>query len=197
MQSAPSNTNAQEIDAWAVRNDFLRLKSESECLSFLSQTGLFSNELIKAPDCVVEWSELQRVQDSIRNYLVHPSMLQGERSDRRDEEGDFISSAVDRASRSRTEFHWDERQRKLQLVADDTLSAMLVSVLIDHLKGAKFKVCARPDCRKLFELTSSHRRKFCSQYCGHFESLRRFRRAHAPQTKARTIHPTACTADVR
>ena len=41
----------------------------------------------------------------------------------------------------------------------------------------KTKVCARPDCGKEFPVTSKHKRRYCTQYCGHLESIRRNRKS--------------------
>lgn len=53
---------------------------------------------------------------------------------------------------------------------------LLATVLADIAKGIRFKVCKRKDCGKSFPLESEHKRKFCSQYCGHLFSLRRARK---------------------
>lgn len=39
-----------------------------------------------------------------------------------------------------------------------------------------WKRCKRPDCGNLFRATDDARKIFCSQYCGHLESMRKKRR---------------------
>ncbi|MBX3333931.1 MAG: hypothetical protein KF876_07390 [Nitrospira sp.] len=54
---------------------------------------------------------------------------------------------------------------------------------IDLIRGAKFKVCERPDCKTPFPILSGHARKYCDWYCGHIESVRRTRMKAKRQRK--------------
>jgi hypothetical protein len=54
--------------------------------------------------------------------------------------------------------------------------AVRTTVTVDLLNESQFKVCARRDCSKPFRIQSKHTRIFCSQYCGHLESVRRQRK---------------------
>lgn len=58
-----------------------------------------------------------------------------------------------------------------------TYRSILASVQFKLAQGAKFRVCARKDCRLPFEITSRHSRRFCTQYCAHITSLRQRRKA--------------------
>jgi hypothetical protein len=58
-----------------------------------------------------------------------------------------------------------------------SLDAIHHSVTLDLLRGVKFMVCARSDCRKPFAVESGHERLYCEQYCGHLVSVRRNRLA--------------------
>jgi CGNR zinc finger len=81
-------------------------------------------------------------------------------------------------------FHWHSDpklewrgSRNVAVIEEgNALSAMLATIEIDHLRGAKFGVCARPDCRVFYEITSAHGRRYCGQYCAHIESVRRTRK---------------------
>ena len=55
--------------------------------------------------------------------------------------------------------------------------AIRATITIDLLNGAKFRICAREDCRTPYLVESGHPRKFCKQYCGHVVSQRKKRRA--------------------
>jgi hypothetical protein len=71
---------------------------------------------------------------------------------------------------------------------DTTLDALLASVHIDCIRGARFKRCARRDCPekdRIFELDSNHARKYCSPYCAHLASLRRLRARKRRQRSGR------------
>lgn len=58
------------------------------------------------------------------------------------------------------------------VVVSGVFPSMLATVQFKLAQGATFKACARKDCRLPFEITSRHRRKFCTQYCAHITSLR-------------------------
>jgi hypothetical protein len=54
--------------------------------------------------------------------------------------------------------------------------SILATVQFKLVQGAKFRTCARKDCRLPFEVTSHHKRRFCTQYCAHITSLRQRRK---------------------
>jgi hypothetical protein len=54
--------------------------------------------------------------------------------------------------------------------------AIKATVTIDLLRRLKFKTCARPDCAAPFAISSKRKRKYCSQYCGHLQSVRKNRK---------------------
>jgi len=58
----------------------------------------------------------------------------------------------------------------------DIFPSMLATIQFKLVQGSRFRVCARRDCRLPFEVTSRHKRRFCTQYCAHFTSLRNRRR---------------------
>ena len=63
----------------------------------------------------------------------------------------------------------------------ETRGTLFASVLLDLASGARFRSCPRSDCPNHrqgtvpFKLMSRHRRRYCSQYCAHLESIRRNR----------------------
>ena len=169
-----------KIDAWKVREEFLGLKSEAEFLGFLNRVGRFSAGM--APDSGVwdlkdfkGWQQvfrefLKRQPDMWPNYFVkltasapgfNVGLIQSE-----------VKLAVD--TRLRIRLSWQRRSAIIWV--SEAVSAILVTIYIDHLRGLRFRFCARRDCRGAFEVTSRHRRKYCQQYCAHLESLRRMRK---------------------
>lgn len=63
--------------------------------------------------------------------------------------------------------------------------AMLSTVTFDAMRGVKFGVCARADCRRPFPIESQHRRIYCDQYCGHLVSVRKRRSDRRSQSKSK------------
>jgi hypothetical protein len=68
---------------------------------------------------------------------------------------------------------------KAHVIVNRTFPAILATVQFKLAQGARFRTCARKDCRLPFEITSQHKRRFCTQYCAHLTSLRRRRKAKA------------------
>jgi len=58
---------------------------------------------------------------------------------------------------------------------NDAFRMLLATVFIDVVRGIRFKVCQRKDCRKPFPLESKHKKKFCCWYCAHITTVRRNR----------------------
>ena len=167
------------LDAWKVRDEFLSLKSEAEFLGFLNKIGRFSRGFARDGDW--ELSDLKGWQQVFRKFLIsspatwHDHLVK------------LAASApgfnlrlidLDVAVSLKTSFQlhlsWQRRSAVIRVV--DAVSAILASIYIDHLRGLRLRFCARPDCRKPFEITSRHKRKYCEQYCAHLEALRRMRR---------------------
>lgn len=55
--------------------------------------------------------------------------------------------------------------------------------LLKSFRRRGWKRCQREDCGNLFPVTDDKRKMFCSQYCGHLESVRRKRKAERRQKK--------------
>lgn len=50
--------------------------------------------------------------------------------------------------------------------------ALALTLSVDRVLRARVRKCARPDCGVVFTFTGGHKRKYCSWYCGHIESVR-------------------------
>jgi hypothetical protein len=62
------------------------------------------------------------------------------------------------------------------VLVNGVFPSIFATVQFKLVQGATFRTCARKDCRLPFEVTSLHRRRFCTQYCAHITSLRQRRR---------------------
>lgn len=177
------------FDGRLVRERFMELKSDEEILNFLNQLGRFSR-----------LAEAERLRGWRQTDIAHWQTMFAEFAKRPpDKWSKYIEAlysskpnfnilgvigALNLSSRHAVEFHWhglpqiDWRGAKHLAVIEtsDVVSAILSTIEIDHLRGAKFGVCARRDCPQFFEITSRHSRKYCSQYCAHLESVRRTRK---------------------
>jgi len=131
-------------------------------LNFFRETRFILNDLMH---CKAEFRELFLRSARPRNLADAERVAERE---------DLFSLAFD----------WGKAVPKPTITTVCFWSAVLLSLQIDHATGATFRSCARPDCGIPYPLTNRHKRKYCSQYCGHLESLRRQRGTTAPIRRA-------------
>lgn len=184
------------LDAWEVRKEFSELRHDRDALqNFLRETGDFC--WIDEYRPITE-SELWKFQAAIRQQLLKPTLSENRIKLATDGILPFDPTdkrALEEASRkawSAMTFEWVIHNRIQahvmninigfengtlvgEVEARNTFDAILSTVFIDRLKKLRFKVCKRPDCAAIYELTSRHRRKFCSYECAHLMAVRRSR----------------------
>ncbi len=174
-----AGSSGQLYEAWDVRQAFLELRTEEDFLHFLNQYGRFSPKADYAG--LWELRDLRGWQQVFRDLMTHSPATWKEYLEKlTTEKPEFnarrISLALNDPRRFTIQFFWKGSARAAILHTQNVVMAIFATIHIDHLAGTKFRMCARPDCSKFFEITSKHKRKYCSQYCGHFESLRRTRK---------------------
>ena len=175
-------------NALTLRERFMDLRTEKQFLDFLNQFGEFSPlahaeriygwQMRDLIGCQEMFSELARRSPETWNEFAN-SLISRKSSVPRG-----IVGAVASSFRHNIEFRWKGSPhsdwmgaRNVAVVkTTNVVAAILTIIEIDHLRGVKFKGCARLDCRKFFEPTSNHERIYCNQYCAHLESLRRMRK---------------------
>ena len=167
------------LDAWKVREDFLSLKGEADFLGFLNRVGGFSAGM--APDSGLwDLNDLKGWQRVFRGFLkcspaMWPNYLVALETASPGFNARLIAMEVDLCFKTRLRIWLSWQRRSAVIRVAEAVSAILVTIYIDHLRGLRFRFCARRDCRRPFEITSRHKRKYCQQYCAHLESLRRMR----------------------
>ncbi|HEV2021840.1 MAG TPA: hypothetical protein VGQ94_04870 [Terriglobales bacterium] len=162
------------LDPWSARDRFLSLRTEKELLGFLNETGFFSVKYGKGKG-FWEYRDFQAWQLVMREFLRRPPAKWVKWLGSLTFDARMIVRALQLHEDLRVRFWWKGTKHFAGILAEDSLTAILATIYVDHLRGAKFRFCARHDCRKPFELVSKHRRRYCSQYCAHFQSLRRLR----------------------
>jgi hypothetical protein len=197
------------LDAWEVRKEFSELRHDRDALqNFLRKTGAFC--WIDQYRPITE-SELWKFQAAIRQQLLNPTVSENRIKLATDGILPFDPTderAMEEASRkawSAMTFEWVIHNRIQAHVmninigfedgtlvgeaeARNTFDAILSTIFIDRLKKLRFKVCKRPDCAAIYELTSRHKRQFCSYECAHLMAVRRSRtRSDANHNKKKTL----------
>jgi hypothetical protein len=189
------------LSAYASRDAFLRINKPGAALDFLSLTGYFRlDEFAKANACeTLAWSEFQRWQVFIA-ILVKQGFIKGMSTPQssskvkmdfdlpenlkgliwsmsRKEKGFFFRFPDGLVIKSQPEGPNPGTRPTLfaEIHVCSTLQAILATNYVDSLSGVNYGLCALPDCNQTFEITSTHKRDYCSQACAHKASVRRRR----------------------
>jgi hypothetical protein len=143
-------------DAWQLRDAFLRVAPNSRsALAFLNRWGRWTL------DSHTQLAKLVNFQKTVRQALI---------SSPDEWLIDEFVSGLDSLKRT-------DEYPYFRMETVECEPAIRATVTIDLLRKARFDTCARPDCGQPFAITSNHRRRYCTQYCGHLESVRRSRAA--------------------
>ena len=171
---------ATELDGWACRDEFFRLPREKKAyLDFLNKVGLWNEsdtdlktgltlapsfEEDRAPGFLAS-SDVWSFRDEMQRALMQPKR--------------FI------AMYAHGKHAWPIGLLKFDLAGKVPVLTietrcfrhlLIVTICADLARGLRFQECKRKDCGFPFPIETAHKRKYCSQYCGHLESVRRQRR---------------------
>jgi hypothetical protein len=83
------------------------------------------------------------------------------------------------------QIEWQDGQPRGVVELRSALGAVIASIQIDKLRGLEFRYCARPDCRKVFQLEGRRDRIYCSMDCGHYMAVKNSRKRLATQNRSR------------
>ena len=170
----------RRVDPWRMRDEFLRARTLASLAEFLNKYGHFGRGMQPRADVGSEYGRI-----TWKPHIVLP----GEIWKHKEAVATGLRSGAAKWFErmhfdlfSRPEFpHFVHSEHDIQ----DSLYA---TITVDFLRGVKFRACARKDCGFLFKLESRHKRRYCSQYCAHLESVRRNRRKKRPHAVNRAVH---------
>jgi CGNR zinc finger protein len=189
-----------ELDPWSVRKEFLELKHDQRAKleEFLKSTGAFCWINDYRP---LREEEIWVIQGILQKELLKPRAAAPARPS-----DDWSWSFADtiRKRISAYELNVVIRLQDGELVGlmqeSTTLDAILCTIVVDRVRKFRFKICARSECGKIYELTSRHRRKYCSFDCAHLvavrssrarleraSSKRKLKRLPGSSTRAKTV----------
>jgi hypothetical protein len=182
--NAPSGQTLKSVDlgeGWELVRRYLTVRAEDEhsILEFLVAHGWFHSpegsrrtEHLKDMEMPHGRFVLERfsrqgfatVQDYVRRMLITgnptlPTPWHGRSTE------EYKIAFAD--ARSGSQAH---------VVVNGTFPSILATIQFKLVQGATFQICSRRDCQLPFEVTSCHKRRFCTQYCAHLTSLRRRRK---------------------
>jgi len=187
---------APPFDPWEKRAEFFRLKEgDNDALqTFLDGVGLFTHASIEGAIEIALATADRKTIESLKENYRYVDAADGPHK----VWGDFLPLSADsiwstrkgtiremEAPRKGLGFDaWPFSVRLANLKSGPAAvittfafqEALAASVRIDHLLRAKIRRCRRPDCGIPFAAVGPRKRKYCSWYCGHIESVRRGRR---------------------
>jgi hypothetical protein len=186
LEVRPLPGYAKPFDAWMKRNEFFRLRrgDTDSLLAFLRTVGLFE----RADTVTAERTKSAVVTESevlTEHEMLPPVAYESKISEEHIWEFRRLIEGSLKALGEHTGKHIDFQVRilrakdgKLRSVLTTTTfsDALLLTLAVDQMEGAKVRKCARPDCGISFSVKSGHKRKYCEWYCGHIESVRKQRR---------------------
>src|SRR5271157_5680400 len=166
----------RELDPWDLRDAFLAWLPE-DWKNFLSFAGSFSTYGLDQGE-VMEWQGL------LREALKLPPKKWPQLQKR------FHPSKVEKfLAPLRIEFEWDEESPRAHIATMRSLDAIIATIQLDLLQGAKFRVCARHDCKEPPFQVGNRLKQFCSYECAHLAAVRRSRAAKAAKNKTHRGKP--------
>ncbi|WP_348265272.1 hypothetical protein P8935_12165 [Telmatobacter sp. DSM 110680] len=151
------------FDSWRLRDDFLGWSIE-DWQAFFYMAGKWSGVGYITQSDFAEWQQL------LREALVHPA------KDWKSLARQFALQKVSRlAGPMRILFDWQGDVPIAKVVLTDSLTAIIATIQVDALRGAKFRVCARHDCKSApFRIEARHK-IYCDSDCAHLVAVRNSR----------------------
>lgn len=164
-------TACEPLDLWQLRDDFLGWRLE-DWSGFFAMAGGWQGCFRISQRDFGEWQGL------LRAALLCPAQEWKSLSQR------FNSKKVAKLiGPMRFVFDWHGVVPRAKAILPDSLSAIIATLQIDALNGAKFRICARHDCKSApFKVEARHK-IYCSSECAHLVAVRNSRERDAKETR--------------
>ena len=193
--NSPEEARLLQLDGWIYRDEFFALPENdpARLAKFLNRVGVWSSDPESA---TLDWSryplyvspdDVWRFRQDLRDALLYQEKFSGDVTTQRQRPKTFFDLMTE-PYRVANDFplHFELSDVVTGVVTVLNARRMLIAtVLADVANGIRFKTCKRPDCPRPFPLKSKHKRRFCSQYCGHLVSQRKKRSAELQKKKAK------------
>jgi len=158
------------VDAWLLRDQFLKIKTPDDALRFFNLSGLiFPNSRPERDErsFIVLFRDVRRCQEMIAEALVSPFAEHTRRG--------FPQSWLCGLGELPLTLRVVDERPTAEMIFGDGLAAIMATVRIDWAWGAEFQRCIR--CRTVFQRESRHQKMYCDYPCAHAaaEQMRRDR----------------------
>ncbi len=184
------------FDGYMLREQFMGLRTPQELVTFLNQYGRFSP--LPKLDVQGGWTfdtlmKFQEVFGALAKltpdkWTEYANSLMAPQKN-----GTNILAVLGALNWYRNTIEFQPNQTSIWTLkgakyagvieTNDVVSTILTTLQIDHVRGAKFRACARRDCKRFYEITTKHKRKYCGPDCAHLETVRRLRRRQKAKSK--------------
>lgn len=158
-----------ETDPWAMRNRFLAWPVEG-WRDFVARYGNFHRFGFASLAAFSQWQRL------LRRAMTTPATDWTSRLG-----AEFAKAPLETLqSRFRVSFDLRGGSPVAEIAVNSALDAMIATLHVDAVNGARFRECKRPDCPNApFALESNHDRIYCSYECAHLMAVRASRQRKA------------------
>ena len=177
--ASPNAIKVTELEPWACRREFFGLPrgDAARLVVFLNKVGVWAEnefELTQTTwstsvDDVFDFRDTLRQALLLRKHFVTlaaPNLTPPK----------TLRDLMDQKFNREFPFRFELSHGAVGVVTLTNFRDVLwATVFADVAAGLQFKICQRKDCDQPFAITNRHKRKFCSQYCGHLVSQRRKR----------------------
>lgn len=184
---APKGSNEwrpfRAVDGWQMRADFLRTKrNTTSLLQFLNEYGEW--------DVVATAPYFDQESKQWKPKVIVPEQIWYDLDLRQGQQKSIVhlQDVISWGLTCKPEEWFSSMYGRVSVVGPqptfphfsiddyDCERVMLSAVTIDRLRGTKFRLCARKDCKTPFAVESKRKRIYCCWNCGHVESSRRNRK---------------------
>jgi hypothetical protein len=188
-------------NVYQIRDEFFRANTPAEVFEFLSSYSDFLQPLRENEESVLLWADFQRWQQLLKEISLHrfPMNYDGEfvepgwrffRGGRLPEELQSLFSAnlpettldwlqgiashidIRKHEPIHLELHPDDGPGKCTVIVHSIVEAILATIYFNDLVGIKYERCLSEGCEEIFEVRTSHERRYCSNKCAHTQGTR-------------------------
>jgi hypothetical protein len=155
------------IDAWEMRNQFLRLKqTDDELLGFFNQFGWWDPARTSIP---VE--EVWAFKETLKQVLCWPEKARGKQLSQTGFQG--LPGLF--STRLQATFEYSDGSPKFVVLTSGCADAMIATLQCDLARGKEFRKCERRGCDVTFPVTNKHDREYHDRECQHAALVQRRR----------------------
>ena len=199
-QAGFSSFTFRSEDAFAVRTDFLAIRSPEDALRFFGQYGPFQYQSDEASGTKkgntarpepVKWSLILQAQKDFEDALLKPGIPTEKAWLYNLVFGQPLTLELPfrAVTPELSRLNW--KDDAAIAYCHDVVDALRASIFLSRMRGFKWKRCARQGCNQLFEQDTKHQKIYCTPECAHLQAVNNYnarqkKRARKPNNQKPT-----------